>query len=62
MIPSPPGSGVTTLAFFHDHQDAVTVSSFFQFAASVQMAIYAAMVSSRLHVRLQDGRAETVWS
>lgn len=35
-------------AYFHDHPDAVTVSGFFQFAASVPLAIYAATASSRL--------------
>src|SRR5262249_51035 len=36
------------LAYFHDHQDAVKVSAFFQFAAAVPLAIYAATASSRL--------------
>jgi hypothetical protein len=47
-FPSPSGSAASILAYFHDHQDAVEVSAFFQFAASVLLAIYAATVSSRL--------------
>jgi hypothetical protein len=42
--PSDPAAGI--LAYFHDHPDAVTVSGFFQFAASVPLAIYAATASS----------------
>ncbi|MEV7008721.1 hypothetical protein [Streptosporangium sp. NPDC051022] len=48
FFPSPFGSPDVILAYFHDHQDAVRVSAFLQFAASVPMAIYAATVSARL--------------
>ncbi|MGS2617659.1 hypothetical protein ACVCAH_24510 [Micromonospora sp. LZ34] len=47
-FPSPFGSSAEILAYFHDHQDAVRVSAFLQFAASVPMAIYAATASARL--------------
>ncbi|GAA5199629.1 hypothetical protein GCM10023322_75720 [Rugosimonospora acidiphila] len=47
-FPSPFGSSPEILAYFHGHQDAVRVSAFLQFAASVPMAIYAATVSARL--------------
>jgi hypothetical protein len=47
-FPSPFDSGASILAYFRGHQDAVTVSAFFQFAAAVPLAIYAATVSSRL--------------
>jgi hypothetical protein len=47
-FPSPFGSAAEILAYFHDHQDAVRVSAFLQFAASVPMAIYAATASARL--------------
>jgi hypothetical protein len=47
-FPSPFGSPAVILAYFRDHQDAVQVSAFLQFAASVPMAIYAATVSVRL--------------
>jgi hypothetical protein len=47
-IPSPFESGASILAYFHDHQDAVKVSAFFQFAAAVPLAIYAATASARL--------------
>jgi hypothetical protein len=47
-FPSPFGSAAATLAYFHDHQDAVRVSAFLQFAASVPMAIFAATASARL--------------
>ncbi|MGW3366900.1 hypothetical protein ACWDOR_28595 [Streptosporangium canum] len=48
-FPSPFGSQAEILAYFHDHPDAVRVSGFLQFAASVPMAIYAATASARLH-------------
>ncbi|WP_433250168.1 hypothetical protein ACQPYK_03700 [Streptosporangium sp. CA-135522] len=48
-FPSPFGSSAEILAYFHDHQNAVQVSGFLQFAASVPMAIYAATASARLH-------------
>ncbi|MEV7908074.1 DUF4386 domain-containing protein, partial [Streptomyces anulatus] len=47
-FPSPFGSSAGILAYFHDHGDAVGVSGFLQFAASVPMAVYAATVSARL--------------
>src|SRR5215467_147298 len=47
-FPSPFDSTAGVLAYFHDHQDAVKLSAFFQFAAVVPLAIYAATVSSRL--------------
>ena len=47
-FPSPFDSAASILAYFHGHQDAITVSAFFQFAAAVPLAIYAATVSSRL--------------
>jgi hypothetical protein len=47
-FPSPFGSSAQILTYFHDHQDAVRVSAFLQFAASVPMAIYAATASARL--------------
>ncbi|MFF5211210.1 hypothetical protein [Streptosporangium sp. NPDC000396] len=48
-FPSPFGPSAGILAYFHDHQDAVRVSAFLQFAASVPMSIYAATASARLH-------------
>jgi hypothetical protein len=47
-FPSPFDSGAGILAYFRGHQDAVKVSAFFQFAAAVPLAIYAATVSARL--------------
>ena len=47
-LPSPFGSSAQILAYFDHHQDAVQVSAFLQFAASVPMAIYAATASARL--------------
>ena len=47
-FPSPFDSAATIQAYFRGHQDAVKVSGFFQFAAAVPLAIYAATVSSRL--------------
>jgi hypothetical protein len=47
-FPSPFGSSAEILAYFHDHQNAVRVSAFLQFGASVPMAIYAASASARL--------------
>jgi len=47
-FPSPFDSAASILAYFRGHQDAVTVSAFFQFAAAVPLAIYAATASSRL--------------
>jgi len=47
-FPSPFDSGASILAYFHGHQDAVKVSAFFQFAAAVPLAIYAATASARL--------------
>jgi hypothetical protein len=47
-FPSPFGSADKILAYFHDHRDAVRVSGFAQFAASVPLAIYAATASARL--------------
>ncbi|GAA3108415.1 hypothetical protein [Streptosporangium carneum] len=47
-FPSPFGPSAGIQAYFHDHGDAVGVSGFLQFAASVPMAIYAATVSARL--------------
>ena len=47
-FPSPYDPAAGILAYFHDHQGAAKVSGFFQFAASVPLAIYAATVSSRL--------------
>ena len=44
--PSDPATGILT--YFRDHPDAVTASGFFQFAAAVPVAIYAATASSRL--------------
>ncbi|GHE36537.1 hypothetical protein GCM10017673_43970 [Streptosporangium violaceochromogenes] len=48
-FPSPFGSADEILAYFRDHGDAVRVSGFLHFAASVPMAIYAATASARLH-------------
>ena len=50
-FPSPADSATSILAYFHGHPDAVTVSGFFQFAAAVPLAIYAATISSRLRSR-----------
>lgn len=47
-FPSPFGSSAQILAYFDHHQDAVQLSAFLQFAASVPMAIYAATASARL--------------
>ena len=47
-FPSPFDSATSILAYFDHHQDAVTVSGFFQFAAAIPLAIYGATVSSRL--------------
>ena len=47
-FPSPTDQAGGILAYFRDHPDAVTVSGFFQFAAAVPLAIYAATASSRL--------------
>jgi hypothetical protein len=47
-FPSPFDSGASILAYFHGHQDALKISAFFQFAAAVPLAIYAATVSVRL--------------
>jgi hypothetical protein len=47
-FPSPSGSAAGILAYFRGHPDAVTASGFFQFAASVPLAIYAATAFSRL--------------
>jgi hypothetical protein len=47
-FPSPFDTGASILAYFNDHQNAVKVSGFFQFAAAVPLAIYAATGSSRL--------------
>ncbi len=47
-FPSPFGSQDAILAYFRDHRDAVRVSGFLQFAASVPMAVYAATISARL--------------
>jgi hypothetical protein len=47
-FPSPFDSGASILAYFHGHQDAAKVSGFFQFAAAVPLAIYAATAFSRL--------------
>jgi hypothetical protein len=49
-FPSPSDAAGSILAYFHDHPDAVTASGFFQFAAAVPLAIYAATVSSRLRI------------
>jgi len=49
-FPSPFDPGASILAYFRGHQDAVTVSAFFQFAAAVPLAIYAATASSRLRI------------
>lgn len=48
-FPSPFGSPDEILAYFRDHRDAVRVSGFLHFAASVPMSIYAATASARLH-------------
>jgi hypothetical protein len=47
-FPSPFGSADGILVYFRDHHDAVQVSAFLQFGASVPMAIYAATASARL--------------
>ena len=47
-FPSPFDSGATIVAYFHGHQDAVKLLAFFQFAAAVPLAIYAATASARL--------------
>ena len=46
--PAPSDPAASILTSFRDHPDAVTVSGFFQFAAAVPLAIYAATASSRL--------------
>jgi hypothetical protein len=46
--PSPFDSGASILAYFTSHQNAVKVGAFFQFAAAVPLAIYAATASVRL--------------
>jgi len=48
-FPSPFDSGASILAYFRGQQDAVRISSFFQFAAAVPLAIYAATASARLN-------------
>jgi len=47
-FPSPFDSGATIVGYFHGHQDAVKLLAFFQFAAAVPLAIYAATASARL--------------
>ena len=47
-FPSPSDSAAAIVGYFRYHPDAVTASGFFQFAASVPLAIYAATASSRL--------------
>jgi len=47
-FPAPSDPAASILTYFRDHPDAVTVSGFFQFAAAVPLAIYAATASSRL--------------
>jgi hypothetical protein len=47
-FPAPSDPAAAIVGYFRDHPDAVTVSGFFQFAASVPLAIYAATASSRL--------------
>jgi hypothetical protein len=47
-LPAPTGTGAGILAYFRGHPDAVTASGFFQFAAAVPLAIYAATASARL--------------
>jgi hypothetical protein len=49
-FPSPSDPAASILAYFRDHPDAVTASGFFQFAAAVPLAIYAATASSRLRI------------
>ena len=48
-FPSPFDSGASILAYFRGQQGAVRISAFFQFAAAVPLAIYAATVSARLN-------------
>jgi hypothetical protein len=47
-FPAPSDPAASILGYFRGHPDAVTASGFFQFAASVPLAIYAATASSRL--------------
>jgi hypothetical protein len=47
-FPSPFDANASILEYFRDHQNAVQVSAFFQFASAVPLAIYAATVSARL--------------
>ena len=54
--PSDPAAGI--LAYFRDHPDAVTVSGFFQFAASVPLAIHAATENMR---SLEDRLIALFW-
>jgi hypothetical protein len=48
-FPSPFGSATDILAYFRDHQFAVRISAFLQFAAAIPLAIYAATAKARLH-------------
>lgn len=48
-FPSPFADSTTVLAYFRGEPDAVGISAFFQFAAAIPLAIYAATVSARLH-------------
>jgi hypothetical protein len=48
-FPSPFGSATDILAYFRDHQLAVRISAFLQFAAAIPLAIYAATANARLH-------------
>jgi hypothetical protein len=48
-FPAPFGPAADILAYFRDHQDAVRVNAFLQFAAAIPLAIYAATVAARLN-------------
>jgi hypothetical protein len=48
-FPSPFAPAADSLAYFHDHQGAVRVSAFLQFAAAIPLAIYAATAATRLN-------------
>jgi hypothetical protein len=47
-FPSPFDANTSILEYFRDHQNAVQVSAFLQFASAVPLAIYAATASARL--------------
>ncbi|MCP3803375.1 DUF4386 domain-containing protein [Allokutzneria sp. A3M-2-11 16] len=49
VFPSPFGQEADSAAYFRDHQLAVRISAFFQFASAIPLAIYTATANARLH-------------